>query len=209
MAKVCIIGAGAIGSELAVRLAAGGTEVSVLARGAVLAAIRARGIAVRRRDGEVLRCLPKAASDASYDLGPQDAVIIAVKAPALPSVATQIAPLLVPGTVVAFVMNGLPWWYGVSNAGPLARWAPAELDREGAPFRDVPPARVVGGVIYSACTMVEPGVVHSEHDDAKLVLGHPDGDLAAATRDLAGWFQAGGLRCEVTPDIRAEVWGKR
>lgn len=105
-------------------------------------------------------------------------------------------------------MNGLPWWYGVGDAGPLADSAPVGLDQDGTPFPDIQAARVVGGVIYSACTMVEPGVVHSEHDATKLVLGQPDGGLAAATRDLAGWFQAGGLRCEVTPDIRAEVWGK-
>lgn len=96
MGRVCIIGVGAIGSELAVRLAAGGAEVSVVARGSLLGAIRSNGITVRYRDGATLRCVPGTASDTSRDLGPQDAVIVTVKAPALPDVAPQIAPCSAP-----------------------------------------------------------------------------------------------------------------
>ena len=208
MRRICVFGAGAIGGELATRLAAGGAEVSLVARGAILEAIRADGITVRNRDGTTLRCAPAAASDEPGDLGPQDAVIVTVKAPALPGVAARIGPLLGRGTPVAFVINGLPWWYGMRGAGPIAGALTADLDPGGALREAVAGAHVLGGVIYSACTMVEPGVIQSEHNATKLVLGEPGGTIGAPTRHLADRFEAGQLRCEVTSDIRAEVWGK-
>ena len=115
--KVCVFGAGAIGGHVAGRLAKGGAEVSVVARGAHLAAIRANGLRVELPD-EVIDCRPAASADPA-ELGPQDAVVVTVKAPALPSVAAAIAPLLGPDTAVAFVMNGIPWWYFHAHGGAL------------------------------------------------------------------------------------------
>ena len=112
--KVCVYGAGAIGGHIAARLAKGGAEVSLVARGPHLAAIQAKGLTVHARDG-VLHSRPRASADPA-ELGPQDAVIVTTKAPALPSVAAGIAPLLGPDTPVAFVMNGIPWWYNDATA---------------------------------------------------------------------------------------------
>ncbi|WP_207486047.1 ketopantoate reductase family protein [Arenibaculum pallidiluteum] len=208
MRRICIFGAGAIGGHLAARLAEGGAEVSIVARGEQLSAIRERGIVVRTHDGTLLRCRPRIASDDPREIGPQDAVLVTVKAPALPQVAACIAPLLDPATAVAFVMNGLPWWYADGDTGPLAPLALPELDPDGALHRAVAAERVIGGVVYSACTVVEPGLIHSEHASIKLVLGEPDGRVGARAGAIANFFQAGGMPCEVTPDIRAEVWGK-
>ncbi|MCR0983788.1 ketopantoate reductase family protein [Roseomonas populi] len=208
MRRVCIFGAGAIGGELATHLAIAGAEVSVVARGALLDAIRARGITVRTRDGAILHCSPYAASDDPRDLGPQDAVVVAVKAPALPGVAARVAPLLGSETPVAFVMNGLPWWYGMGAAGPPAEAVLPDLDPGGVLHAAVGEARVIGGVVYSACTMVEPGAIHSGHASNKLVIGEPDGQLSDRALSLAALFEAGAMPCRVTRDIRAEVWGK-
>src|SRR4051812_19181160 len=107
--RICVFGAGAVGGYLAGNLAQGSSDVSVIARGAHLAAIRAGGLTVEAPDATFNVRLP--ASDDPAEFGAQDAVIVAVKAPALPAVAAAIAPLLGPGTQVAFVMNGIPWWY--------------------------------------------------------------------------------------------------
>ncbi len=115
--RVCVYGAGAIGGHLAVRFARGGAEVSVVARGPHLAAIQRDGLTVHAVDGEHHVKLP--ASDDPAQLGPQDAVVVTVKAPALPQVAASIAPLLRADTGVAFVMNGIPWWYFHALPGPL------------------------------------------------------------------------------------------
>ncbi len=115
--KLCVFGAGAIGGWLAGLLAQSGAEVSVVARGAHLAAIRANGLTVETQAGTINARI--AASDSPADLGRQDAVIVTVKAPSLASVAAGIAPLLGPETMVAFVMNGIPWWYFHAHGGPM------------------------------------------------------------------------------------------
>src|SRR6185312_2555177 len=107
--RICVYGAGAIGGHLAVRLARGGAEISVIARGAHLAAIRENGLTVHAVDG--IHRVRVAATDDPATLGAQDAVFVTVKAPALPQVAAGIGPLLKSRTPVAFVMNGIPWWY--------------------------------------------------------------------------------------------------
>jgi 2-dehydropantoate 2-reductase len=202
--KVCVYGAGAIGGHVAARLARGGAEVSVIARGPHLAAIRQRGLTVQAHDG-VLHSRPRA-SDNPAEIGPQDAVVVTVKAPALPSVAAGIAPLLGPETSVAFVMNGIPWWYhdGTPEAG---RRLP-ELDPGDALRCAVGIPRTIGGVVYSAATVVEPGTVQVEAKDGRVILGEIDGSLTPRLRALAAAIAAGGMGGVAVPDIRAAVWAK-
>ena len=202
--KVCVFGAGAIGGHVAARLAKGGAEVSVVARGANLAAIQDRGLTVHAPDG-TLHCRPRASADPTA-LGPQDAVIVTTKAPALPSVAAAIAPLLGPETAVAFVMNGIPWWYNDATARdgqPL----PA-LDPGGALRQAVGIARSIGGVVYSACEVTEPGVVEVETSDGRVILGEVDGRISPRAEALAAAIAAGGLPSPVVADIRQAVWQK-
>ena len=204
--KVCVFGAGAIGGHLAGRLAKGGADTAVIARGAHLAAIRSRGLRVVAPDGEFLSH-PHAAENPA-DLGPQDAVIVAVKAPALASVAASIAPLLAPHTSVTFVMNGIPWWYYHAHGGAMDGKALPRLDPSGALHQAIGFDRAIGGVVFSACTVTEPGVVHVEHDRNRLVLGEPDGTRSARALALAKILEQGGLTMDVSEHIRDVVWSK-
>lgn len=202
--RVCVFGAGAIGTHVAGRLAKGGATVSVVARGSQLAAFTGGDLVVRAADGEIRARVHASADPAA--LGPQDVVVVTVKAPALPAVAAAIGPLLGPDTAVAFVMNGIPWWY-FQGTPDDARRLPL-LDPGDALRRAVDPARVIGGVVYSACTVVEPGVVQVDNARSRIVLGDPDGAVTVRTEALAAVLRAGGLTMEVTDRIRDTVWSK-
>lgn len=204
--KACVFGAGAIGSHVAGRLAKGGAEVSVVARGAQLAAFQAGDLVVHAADGDIRARV--AASAEPAELGPQDVVVVTVKAPALPSVAAAIGPLLGPDTAVAFMMNGIPWWYFHGVGGSAEGQRLPLLDPGGAMWAAVDPARVIGGVVYSACTVTEPGVVHVENARSRIVLGEPDGSMSARTEALAVVLRAGGLLAPVTDRIRDTIWAK-
>jgi 2-dehydropantoate 2-reductase len=196
--KLCILGAGAIGSHLAARYArAGAAEVSVLARGPQLAAIRAQGITVEAPEERFTARL-RAEEDPAA-LGPQDAVLVTVKAPAVPGAARALAPLLGPETPVVFVLNGIPWWWGGAGAA---------LDPGGVAAAAVPRARVLGGVVWSACTVTEPGVVRVQTAQSRLVFGEPDGGLSPRVERLAAALTPGGMLGEATGDIRTAVWTK-
>ena len=204
--KVCVFGAGAIGGHLAGRLFRGGADTSVVARGAHLAAIQAKGLRVTAPDADFM--CPVAATDDPATLGPQDFVVVTVKAPALPSVAAAIAPLLGPDTAVAFVMNGIPWWYYHAHGGPQEGQELPRLDPDGALRRVVGFERAIGGVVYSACTVTAPGEVHVEHNRNRLVLGEPDGTVSDRIRALGAMLERGGITIEITEKIRDAVWAK-
>jgi 2-dehydropantoate 2-reductase len=204
--KVCVFGAGAIGGHLAGRLAQGGAQVSVVARGSYLAAIREKGLTVTSPEGSFHARL--AATDDPVELGPQDAVVVTVKGQALPGVAATIGPLLGPQTSVTFVMNGIPWWYFDHHGGPMEGTALPALDPDGAVRRAVGVERTIGGVVHSACTVTEPGVVHVETTGSRVILGEPDGRISERAKALAAALEAGGLVAPVVPDIRREVWLK-
>ena len=204
--KICVFGAGAIGGHLAARLAKGGAEVCVVARGAHLAAIQERGLSVRAPDG-AFSAVVRASADPA-ELGPQDAVLVTTKAPALASVAETIGPLLRPDTPVVFALNGIPWWYFDGHGGALDGTRLEALDPGGAVRRAIGPARTLGCVVYSACTVVEPGVIHVEHARNRLVLGEPDGSVSARARAIAAALEAGGITMEIAADIRSAVWSK-
>ncbi|KAA2214780.1 ketopantoate reductase family protein [Teichococcus oryzae] len=203
--KICVFGAGAIGGHVAARLALGGAETSVVARGPQLEAIRSRGLTIRAPDG-THTVHPKAGTAA--ELGPQDAVIVTVKAPALPQAAEAIAPLLKPDTTVAFVMNGIPWWYFDRHGGALeGRRLPA-IDPGDAVRRAIGVGRTLGGVVYSACTVTEPGQVLVEHANNRVILGEVDGSDSPRAQAIADYLTRGGISGEVTGQIRREIWMK-
>jgi 2-dehydropantoate 2-reductase len=204
--KLCIYGAGAIGGNLAARFAKGGAEVSIVARGAHLAAVRANGLTMHAHDG-THHSRPQA-SDNPADLGPQDAVIVTVKTPALTDVARGIASLLGPDTPVVFVMNGIPWWYFDQHGGALDGTRLEAADPGGALRAAVGIGRTIGGVVYTAAEVTAPGVVRSEHGNIRLVLGEPDGRISDRARAISALLEAGGMPCPVSPDIRTEVWSK-
>ncbi|MEA2767535.1 MAG: 2-dehydropantoate 2-reductase [Acetobacteraceae bacterium] len=204
--KICIYGAGAIGGHLAARLHKAGAEVSVIARGAHLAAIQANGLTVHAVDGE--HHTPVRASADSAELGPQDAVFVTVKAPALPAVAASIKPLLGIDTPVAFVMNGIPWWYFDHLPGPHQGKSLPRIDPDDALRKALGPDRAIGGVVYSASAVTAPGVVHVEQPKSRVILGEPDGTMSDRVLTLSGLITKSGISGEATPAIRTEIWNK-
>jgi len=204
--SVCIVGAGAIGTVLGARLAAAGVPVSALARGTTLEALRDHGWRLRTPDGDVTAPVAAAAADAA-ELGPHDVVVVAVKAPALASLAPALAPLLGAGTVVVPAMNGVPWWFFAGAEGPLEGLRLESVDPGGAISAALPASRVVGCVVHLNASVAEPGLaVHHAGDE--LLVGEPaggPGPRAAAVADLLG---GAGLRVTVSPRIQRDVWFK-
>jgi 2-dehydropantoate 2-reductase len=204
--KICVFGAGAIGGHLAVRLARGGADVSVVARGAQLAAIQQNGLKVVTSAGE-LEARVRANADPA-ELGPQDAVLVTVKAPALPAVAAAIAPLLGPDTPVAFVMNGIPWFYFHGIGGALEGKRLPKIDPDDALWRTVRPDRAIAGVVYAASAVIRPGVIELENPNSRVVLGEADGRVSQRIQSIAAHINGGGMKAEVTAAVRDEIWNK-
>lgn len=210
--RICIFGAGAVGGHLAAKLAAAGHAVSVVARGANLAAIRAKGIALRegaRSDARTIAGRVRA-SDRPADLGAQDVVFVTTKATALPALAAAAAPLSDSNTAFVFVQNGIPWWY--AQGLPVARPRPPELSRldpGGALARAIAPERVIGGVVYSSNNLAEPGVVVNYSDGRNmLVVGETDDRPSERIAALRALLSAAELHSPPAADIRQSVWDK-
>nr|MCU0984617.1 2-dehydropantoate 2-reductase [Acetobacteraceae bacterium] len=187
--RIAVFGAGAIGGHVAFRLARGGADVSVVARGAQGQAIAAKGIRVITPELDEARRVACSADPAA--LGKQDAVIVTTKATALAEVARAIPPLLGPDTPVAYVMNGIPWWYFHEEGGPHAGTRLDALDPGGALWDGVGIGRAIGGVVYSACTVIEPGVVRVAQAKSRVILGEPDGTLSPRAKAIAAALEAG------------------
>jgi 2-dehydropantoate 2-reductase len=206
--KVGVLGLGAVGGLLAHRLAEGGAEVSALARGATLAAVRQRGLVLRdAADPERGRAVPLRASDSAAELGPQDVVLLTVKTTALPTVPAVIGPLLGPDTVVVSAMNGVPWWF---FHGLGERWRGTRLaatDPDGALAAAIPSARVVGAVTHLSASVPEPGVVRHAMGE-RLIVGEPGGGSTPRLTAVAGLLRAGRLQVEVSQRIELDVWLK-
>jgi 2-dehydropantoate 2-reductase len=203
--KVCIVGAGAIGGFIGTKLAAAGrADVSALARGATLAALREHGW--RLCSGETLMQAPARASDAAAALGVQDVVVIAVKGPALAAVAANIAPLLGPDTMVVPAMNGVPWWFcaGVPDFGD----APiASLDPDGSIERAIPLRHVVGCVVHASTSTPEPGLVLHRMGQG-LIVGEPAGGQSERVQRLAFLLAHAGFDATHSADVRHDIWYK-
>ncbi|MPS26027.1 MAG: 2-dehydropantoate 2-reductase [Alcaligenaceae bacterium] len=203
MNKVCIFGAGAVGGHMAAHLARAGVDVSVVARGDHLAAIRRDGLRFIGLDGEFT--VRVAASDHPADLGPQDLVISTLKAHGLPPAASSMRALLGAGTPVVFAVNGIPWWYlATLNGGSPA----SRLDPEGTLAREVGLARALGCVIRSPNEVVAPGVVRSNSRTSSFLVGEPDGALSPRLEQAVALLRRGLPGAAPTRDIGREVWGK-
>jgi 2-dehydropantoate 2-reductase len=141
-------------------------------------------------------------------LGPQDAVLVTVKAPALPSVAAGIGPLLKPDTPVAFLMNGIPWFYFHAIGGALEGRRLPRIDPGDALWRAVGPERAIAGVVYAASVVIAPGVVELENPNSRVVLGEPDGRPSQRVQAIAAHINAGGMKAVLSTAIRDEIWNK-
>jgi 2-dehydropantoate 2-reductase len=206
--RICIFGAGAVGSHFAVRLAQAGHDVSCVMRGPHLAAVKARGLTLRVGAAETNAKVR--ASDDPAALGPQELVISTLKATGVASLATGLKPLLGSDTPVIFAQNGIPWWYDIglpANHPPTPDLA--FLDPGGALRAAIPKARIVGGVIFSSNEVIEPGVVANISPDRNMLLiGECDDRASERIGKLRALLEAAAIASSTVPQIRETIWSK-
>jgi 2-dehydropantoate 2-reductase len=203
--RIAIVGAGAIGAWLGVRLASAGNAISVLARGRTLDAIRRDGLALTA-NGETARCATLASDDAKA-LGPQDLVVIAVKGPALGDVAPAVAQLCNDRTAVLPAMNGVCWWFTEGLEGPLSGARLEAADPDGHIADAIPPARVIGCVVHASCSLEGPGHAVLTGGN-RLIVGEPKGHESPRLVQLRDALHAGGIQVETSDRIHRDVWYK-
>jgi 2-dehydropantoate 2-reductase len=203
--KVCIYGAGAIGGWLGVKLGVAGCNISVVARGATLESLQANGLRFQQGD-EVLR-VPVQASASPADLGVQDLVIVAVKAPAMADVAKAIRPLLGPQTLVLTAMNGVPWWFFEGFGGAYAGTRLQSVDPDGLIAEAIPARHIVGCVVHASCSLREPGFVQ-HHFGQKLIIGEPSGEKTPRVQQLAALLEKAGFETVLSEQIQKDAWYK-
>ncbi len=205
--KIAIIGAGAIGGYVGTRLAHAANEVTFIARGANLQALRANGIRLIMGDGSEVAVPAVRATDDYAEAGPQDLVILAMKAHQVEAVAPQVPNLFGPDTVVVPMQNGIPYWYFHRYPGELENSQVKSVDPHGVIRRHIPCERVVGCVVYPAAELLSPGVIkHVEGN--RFPVGEPDGTASERVNRVSACFISGGLQAPVLADIRAEIWLK-
>jgi 2-dehydropantoate 2-reductase len=204
--KICVVGAGAIGGYLAVRLAGIGEQVSVVIRGANLAAVRANGMKLINADGSE-QVAQLAATDNMSELGVQDVVILGMKAHQVAPVVPQLASLIGPQTLVVTAQNGIPWWYFFKHGGPYEGSRIEAVDPGGVISSGLPVDRTLGCIIYPAAELEAPGVIRVLEGN-RFPLGEIDGADTERVRHLAGIFRNAGFKTPVLSDIRSEIWLK-
>lgn len=203
--KICIYGAGAIGGYLGARLASTGADVSLIARGDHRQAIRDRGLRIRTDGGEINCSLP--CVEAPEELGPQDFVIMTLKAHSVPAIVERLPCLFHDTTAVVSAVNGVPWWYFHRLAGSYEGRRVDAVDPGGKQWDLISPARAIGCVVYPSCEVIEPGLIkHIEGD--RFTLGEPSGEKTERVEVLAKALRDAGLKAPVKNRIRDELWIK-
>lgn len=203
--KFAIVGAGAIGGLLGAKLAHAGNDVSLVARGAHLAAIRKNGLKLISPSGKIT--VHPQASDNPEDLGQADVVIISLKAHSLPEIAPRIPALFGPDTTVITAMNGLPWWYFQRHGGGLEGTRIDSLDPDGVVSRAIPAERVLGCIVLPAAEITEPGVI--EHvEGLSFPIGELDGSISDRAARISAVMVDAGFKCAIRQNIRHDIWVK-
>ena len=227
--KVAIYGAGAIGGWLGARLAQAGCEVCVVARGATLEALQMHGLRLdpvraepveapaspstlrqaqdRPSSGRTGLSVPVRSSANPADLGAQDLVIVAVKAPAMADVAKAIGPLIGPDTMVLTAMNGVPWWFFEGFGGQYAGTRLKAVDPEGAIARAIPARHIIGSVVHASCSLNGPGFAR-QHFGNKLIVGEPSGEKTARIKSLVVLLEQAGFETVLSDQIQKDAWYK-
>src|SRR6267142_1453487 len=205
--KIAIIGAGAIGGYVGVKLSLAGEDVTFIVRGANLDAIRKNGMKLVMSDGSEHVASRVNATNDYAAAGPQDVVILAMKAHQVESVANDVPKLFGPDTIVVTMQNGIPYWYFHEHGGELAGSIVRSVDPTGLIGRKIPAERVIGCVVYPASELIAPGVVkHIEGD--RFPVGELDGSSSERVRRVSQCFARAGFKAPVLEDIRAEIWLK-
>ncbi len=205
--KIAIVGAGAIGGYLGAKLALAGEEVTFIARNRNLDAIRAHGFRLILEDGREEQASTARAVQKMAEAGPQDVVILAVKAHQVVDVLPELRDLFGPQTMVVTMINGVPWWYFHKLAGPYEGRVLESVDPGGRISQAIGAERVIGGIVYPATELVEPGVVRVIEGN-RFSLGELDGTRSERIEMLAKAFMQAGFKAPIAKDIRSELWVK-
>ncbi len=203
--SICVFGAGAIGGYLAAKLEVAGTPVSIVARGPHLAAMQRNGLTLL--SGGARHVTRPHAVPHGDAIGPQDYLLITLKAHSLEPALPQLAPLVGPQTTIVSAVNGVPWWYGYGLPPPFSDRRVLSVDPHGALWSALPPAQCLGCIVYPAATVPQPGVIDHTYGD-RFSLGEPDGQRSDRAATLSALMIAAGLKAPVRPRIRDELWVK-
>jgi 2-dehydropantoate 2-reductase len=204
--KVCIVGAGAIGGYMAVRIANAGHDVSVIARGPHLAAIKSRGMKLIEENDEFV-AENLTATEFVGELGPMDVVLLALKAHQIAPIVNDMSVLLGPNTVIVTLQNGIPWWYFQNFDGEYANRVVETVDPGGLLFKSIDPDRLIGCIAYPAATISKPGVIqHIEGN--RFPVGELSGMKTERVQMVSDLFTESGFKSRILDDIRSEIWLK-
>jgi len=204
--KVCIVGAGAIGGYMAVRIANAGHDVSVIARGPHLAAIKSRGMKLIEENDEFV-AENLTATEFVGELGPMDVVLLALKAHQIAPIVNDMSVLLGPNTVIVTLQNGIPWWYFQNFVGEYANRVVETVDPGGLLFKSIDPDRLIGCIAYPAATISKPGVIqHIEGN--RFPVGELSGMKTERVQMVSDLFTESGFKSRILDDIRSEIWLK-
>ena len=209
--KICIVGAGAIGGMLGVKLARSGQDVSLILRGANLAAVQANGLLLIEENGNELLANPIRATQVIADAGVQDVIILAMKAHQVAAIASELPALMHAETRVITMQNGIPWWYFHKLPGALGRpyigTSIKAVDPDGTIAKHIDIDRIVGSVVYPASEVIRPGVIKVIEGN-RFTLGEINGSDSPSIRAISDAFKAAGFKAPVSMDIRSEIWLK-
>jgi 2-dehydropantoate 2-reductase len=205
--RIAIVGAGAIGGYLGARLALAGEDVTLIARGANLAALEKNGLTLIEEDGTELHAKNVQAVERMADAGPQDSVLLTVKAHQVAPIAGDLHHVYDDETTVVTMQNGIPWWYFWKHGEALEGTQLESVDPGGKIARHIDPARVIGSVVYPAAVLTKPGVVEVVEGN-RFGLGEPSGEVTDRVKTLSQSLTKAGFKAPVTSDIRGEIWLK-
>jgi 2-dehydropantoate 2-reductase len=205
--RFAVVGAGAIGGYLGARLAGAGEEVTFIARGANLAAIRAHGMRLIEEEGTQVHAQAAQATDRPAEAGPHDVVLLTLKAHQVGAIAPALQHLCHETTSIVTMQNGIPWWYFHKHGGEHEGKSVVSADPDGVIARSIDPARVIGSVVYPAANLIEPGVVQVVEGN-RFSLGELDGATTPRLQAIAASLIKAGFKAPITRDIRGEIWLK-
>ena len=205
--KICVVGAGAIGGMLAVKLALTGHDVTVILRGANLEAVKQNGLTLIEENGNELLAKPIKSTSSIAEAGLQDLVILGMKAHQVAAVAADLPQLMHSATRVVTMQNGIPWWYFYKLAGNYTGMPVQAVDPDGVIAKYIPIDSVIGSVVYPASEVVRPGVIKVMEGN-RFTLGEIDGSDTPSIRAISDAFKAAGFKAPVSMDIRSEIWLK-
>lgn len=205
--KICVVGAGAIGGMLGVKLALSGHEVSLILRGANLQAVQENGLMLIEESGNELLAKPIRATSNIAEVGAQDVVILGLKAHQVAAVAPELPTLMHSATRVVTMQNGIPWWYFHKLPGEYTGMPVRSVDPDGLIARSIPIDSVIGSVVYPASEVIRPGVIKVIEGN-RFTLGEIDGSDTPSIRAISDAFKAAGFKAPVSGDIRSEIWLK-